>query len=74
MFTNFAMHKYNSPWLYPYIPDKKTFVNEVAVILNTVSGFPVNSQMSNIENIDYISVRDESSFKFLDKHSNIEGF
>lgn len=72
MFMDFSMHKYKSPWLYPYIPSKKSFRYGISIILNTVSGFPVKSQMSNIENIDYISLRDKDSFNFLNKHANVK--
>lgn len=71
-FIIFSYLKYPSPWYYPYIPDKKTFDNNVRVILNTVGGVPANRAMGAVKRIDYISVRDSRSFDGMKKYFNVK--
>ncbi|VTN10244.1 Polysaccharide pyruvyl transferase [Raoultella terrigena] len=68
--NKFARNAYGSVWDYPYIPEKKSFKNNVKVIFNTVGGIPVKSQEINIKNADYISVRDNRTYDVLSKFTN----
>ena len=62
-FIYISNNLYPSPWEFPYIPNKKDFKGNVKIILNTVGGVPSESNMEVVKEIDYISVRDERSFK-----------
>lgn len=71
-FIFFSYLKYPSPWYYPYIPNKKTFSNNVRIILNTVGGVPATRAMPTVKSIDYISVRDRRSFDGMKKNFDLK--
>lgn len=72
-FNYFASFFYTNPWLYPYVPDKKSFKDEIKLILNTVSGFPEYTEIPKIKKMDYIAVRDLNSFDFIkDFNKNVK--
>lgn len=65
LLNKFAKSYYDAVWDYPYIPDKRSFKNNVKVIFNTVGAKPPVSQRNNIKNSDYISVRDDRTFNYV---------
>lgn len=58
-----AWKNYPSPWAFPYIPDKKAFLNNVKIVLNTVGGVPAEKVHPILQDMDYVSVRDERSYQ-----------
>ncbi|WP_242506291.1 polysaccharide pyruvyl transferase family protein [Serratia liquefaciens] len=60
-----ARNRYKSVWDYPYIPNKSSFSNNVKVVYNTVGGTPDITQIKVLESADYISVRDDRTYKAL---------
>ena len=60
-----AKKNYDAVWDYPYIPQKKSFKNDVKIIYNTVGAKPPASQQVYIKQADYISVRDDRTFSAL---------
>lgn len=65
--SRFAKLMYDAVWRFPYIPDKKSFKNNVKVIFNTVGGIPPRSQQYNLSECDYISARDDRTFSAIQK-------
>lgn len=63
--TQIAKSRYKSVWNYPYIPNKKSFLNDIKVVYNTVGGHANNSQIDVLKSADYISVRDERTYQAL---------
>ncbi|WP_147438626.1 polysaccharide pyruvyl transferase family protein, partial [Gibbsiella quercinecans] len=63
--TQIAKSRYKSVWDYPYIPNKKSFLNDIKVVYNTVGGHANNSQIDVLKSADYISVRDERTYQAL---------
>ncbi|NCG54139.1 polysaccharide pyruvyl transferase family protein [Serratia fonticola] len=61
----FAKKQYQSVWDYPYIPKKESFQHEIKIAYNTVGGEPNKSQLNALKNADFISVRDERTYKGL---------
>ncbi|HHT5678567.1 TPA: polysaccharide pyruvyl transferase family protein [Raoultella planticola] len=60
-----ARRNYDAVWDYPYIPNKRSFKNNVKVIYNTVGGNPPVTEKHNIISADYVSVRDDRTLKYL---------
>lgn len=58
-----ANKSYDAVWKYPYIPNKNDFKNKVKVVYNTVGAAPDKSQVEIVKQADYISVRDERTYK-----------
>lgn len=58
-----AKMKYDAVWDFPYIPQKESFTNNVKVVYNTVGAVPNKDQLEKIKQADYISVRDERTYK-----------
>lgn len=63
---------YPAVWIYPYIPQKESFKNNVKVIYNTVGGVPVHSQTDYVKEADYISARDQRTYDEVMKWSSAE--
>lgn len=67
-----AKKKYDAVWDFPYIPQKESFANKVKVIYNTVGAVPNRSQLEKIKQADYISVRDERTYKGVAEIENVK--
>ncbi|HHQ6589414.1 TPA: polysaccharide pyruvyl transferase family protein [Serratia fonticola] len=65
LLSKFAKKRYEAVWDFPYIPNKSSFTHNVKVIYNTVGGIPHKSQVGIIGTADFISARDDRTYKAL---------
>lgn len=67
LLNKIARRNYDAVWDYPYIPNKNSFKNNVKIIYNTIGGNPPVTEQKNIISADYVSARDDRTFKNLSK-------
>ncbi|WP_240660439.1 polysaccharide pyruvyl transferase family protein [Serratia marcescens] len=70
--TFLAKLKYDAVWQFPYIPQKESFANDINIVYNTVGAVPNKTQLEKIKQADYISVRDERTYKGLSEIGKVK--